>query len=93
MLNVKHGSCEYHILKSFGQTQPGNQLRSVHYEEGALTTRAQKHFIFIMFFTWLWFVKLNLGFLVYAKQRIILTKFKHFFYAIGTKLQKKDVIS
>jgi len=25
MLNVKQGSCEYQLLKSFGLTQPGNQ--------------------------------------------------------------------
>jgi len=25
MLNVKHGNCEYKVLKSFGLTRPGNR--------------------------------------------------------------------
>jgi len=27
MLNVKQGSCEYKLLKSFGPTQPGNRTQ------------------------------------------------------------------
>jgi len=27
MLNVKQGSCEYQLLKSFGMTRPGNQTQ------------------------------------------------------------------
>jgi len=37
MLNVKQGSCEYQLLKSFDLTRPGSQTQ-VYYEANALTT-------------------------------------------------------
>ena len=38
MLNVKQGSCEYQFLKSFAMARQGNEPRSTHCKEDALTT-------------------------------------------------------
>jgi len=38
MLNVKQGSCEYQVLKSFGLTRSGIETRYTDYEANATTT-------------------------------------------------------
>jgi len=37
MLNIKQGSYEYQLLKSFGLTLPRNRMGSTNYEANALT--------------------------------------------------------
>jgi len=45
MLNVKQGSCEYQLFKSFGLTRPGNKPRSAYYEANALITESRASFV------------------------------------------------
>jgi len=77
MLNVKHGSCEYQLLKSFGLTRPENRTL-IHRLQGE---RSNRSMVFILWYFELWYLD------TFLKNEVILFSQKRFCaLALGLEL-------